>query len=95
MFINMESSMERDLQEAANWCKMCSDYCRDGDSKGENVYSRQTRVYLGLIKDNGINGDKKQSKESKIARMAEEICRNCLGDSARIKDYLEAFDIKS
>lgn len=75
-----------DFLNAIDCCKACNEYCEQSDSKGENVHSRQARVYLSVIRN--------PLKYSKIAKNAYGACKECRGDSTRIISILESSEIK-
>ncbi len=75
-----------DFKETAKFCGFCKEYCETSDSKGENVHSRQARIYLSAIKN--------PLTYFKIAKNAYDACRECKGESTRIISILESSEIK-
>lgn len=67
---------------AAQNCGFCRDYCESKMIASDNVYRRQTRIFLQAIQN------------SAIAKNAEETCRQCDFKSARVARLLEPYGIR-
>lgn len=75
-----------DFLNAIDCCKACNEYCEGSGSKGDNVHSRQARIYLSAIKN--------PLEYYELAKNAYDACKECRGDSTRIISILESSEIK-